>query len=161
MQATLLVNWFFDTLLTGILRSGAASRFGPLDQNYIRNVLLGTNGLPAAFDMIPVQVPSSNQVPGYRPFTSRTAITRLLEALGSNTNPYPFTLLEGAANGIKGRLAANNNPRDLDKIKTSLNEAERRGDESEFSGIWSYMTAVSRNTCVRVADLLTLFDTED
>lgn len=145
------MNGFFDTLLTGILRSGAASRFGPLDQNYIRNVLLATNGLPAVFDTIPVQVPASNQVPGYRPFTSRTAITRLLEGLGSNTNPYPFTLLEGPANGVKGRLAANNNPRDLDKIKRSLDETQNHGNDTEFSGIWSHVAAASTSHPVTVA----------
>jgi len=155
------VNLFFDTLLTGILRSGAVSRFGALDSNYIHTTLLGENGLPAAFDSIQVQVPSSAQVPGWRPFYSRTAITRLLEALGSTTNPYPLTLLEAAANGVKGRLSANNNPRNLDQIRDLLNEAEHQGNETQFGQVWSHVAAASRNTSLGVVDLLTLSCAED
>lgn len=150
-----MVNGFFETLLTGILRRGASLRFGTLDQNYIRHVLLATNGLPAVFDTITVQVPASNRGPGYRLFTSRTAITRLLEALGSNTNPYPFRLLEGAANGVKGRLAANTNPRRLCLIKEALDDNPNFGNDTEFSGIWSHVVAGSTSHPVTVAMLLT------
>lgn len=119
------------------------SRYGPLDQNYIQNTLLADNGLPAIFDTLPLPVPAVNHVPGYRPFRSRTAMTRLLEALGSNTNPYPFTLLEASANGVKGRLAARQDPRSLKAVDDSLKSVESSGNEIEFSVVWSHMAAVS------------------
>jgi len=126
------------------LRSGERSRYGALDNTYMNATLLRDNGLPIQFDQIPVPVPTvaRNSAPAYQPFASRSALLRMAEALGSKTNPYPLTLLAQGPNGVKGRLAANNNPRDLDKIKKDLKRA-KGGDEQALEDIFSILRTVS------------------
>lgn len=100
------------------------------------------NGLPQAFDTIEVQVPARARVAGWRPYYTRRAIDRLLEALGSTSNPYPFTPLQGNVNGMKGRVAASSAAIADDKINRALRAAEG-GDNPRFGALFGYLRQVS------------------
>jgi hypothetical protein len=99
--------------------------------------------LPAAYGQtIEVQVPQRARMTGWRPYYSQTPLTRLLEALGSVTNPYPFTLIQGSVNGLKGRVAYGNAATADAKIQSAMRAAEA-GDSARMGEIFGYLRQVS------------------
>jgi hypothetical protein len=66
----------------------------------------------------------------------RPPIDRLLEALGSRWNPYPFMILEAPVHQVKSRLARGFAPMDLGTAKKSTaltGTLLEDGDENAFS----------------------------
>jgi hypothetical protein len=138
LQANLLVNRFIETLLTGRLMSGDMSRYGKASIAFINDFLLADNVLPANGPAVSVHPSSSGA-----PYNSRSPIMRLLECLGSYTNSYPFLLLEGELNGMKGRLTQGVPLRNMDKITKSLDKAVAGTDE-DFASVVGNVKDVSR-----------------
>ena len=117
--------------MTGDLPTGRRSRYGPVPINDIyANLLtpsLGPNPEPVSIYMLPSSVEQR----------LRTPIDRLLEALGSRWNPYPFLMLEAPINQVKGRLAMGRVPMGLGTAQrpTPLTgRALENGDETAFAG---------------------------
>jgi hypothetical protein len=96
-------------------------------------------------------VPTRARGPGWRAFYSRRGVDRLLESLGSNSNPYPFTLLQGNVNGMKGRVAAGNAAIADDRVARAV-RAALGGNDRVAGEIFGYLRQVSAqssyNTCL-------------
>jgi hypothetical protein len=104
--------------------------------------LFNPRGMPAAYGVsIEVQVPANGRVGGYKRFFSQMPNERLSEAAGSESNPYPFTLLQADLNDIKGSLASGVNPVSSDRIDNSLRLAAR-GERSSPTNLGRLFGAI-------------------
>ncbi|KAK0724576.1 hypothetical protein B0H67DRAFT_481904, partial [Lasiosphaeris hirsuta] len=121
------------------------------NENFWRNVWNNADGLPA--NLPPVTQNSPDQ---------RRPVDRLYEALGSNSNPTHFTLLQDNINGMKGRVEIFNAPMTQTRFDTFLQDATDPSNDSRRVDIMSFMAPlrelVGMFEYLRADDVVTRID---
>jgi chitinase len=123
------------------------------NEEFWRNVWASANGLPARLPPVTENSPDL-----------RAIVDRLFEALGSNSNPFHFTLLQDNLNGMKGRIEVFNAPMASNKFNAYLRNSTNPAlsDDLRNRARMSFMTPlrelVGMFQYLRADDVVTRID---
>lgn len=121
------------------------------NENFWRNIWTNQEGLPANLRRVTPDSPDIRQPVG-----------RLFEAVGSNTNPHHFTLLEGNINAIKGQIETFNSPMARTRFRRYVRNALSSNNDNPAAAIESFMAPLRETRGVfeylRSDDVVTRLD---
>lgn len=127
-----MIRNFLDDANHGRLNSAPLrSAYAPLDSQYLSNVFLNVNALPAGLRRIS---PTSPDI--------RRPVDRVFEALGSNTNRYNMMLVARDINSVKGAIFGRKQPMGTDKWNTMVKDLKTTGNQVSLNRLLSIIRTV-------------------